>query len=768
MKNKIKALAALALVLCTVLPLASCNPANKPVKLTNVFRVNTLEMPEMFDYVNQIGCSGDMIWFYGYDRETYDPLFYTMGLDGTPGDKIKLGGTDEETGTSSSVNTICVSGDKLWGVVNSWGYDAETDTYTDETSLSCFTLDGTQIKSIDLKDIIDTEDEYVYINSLSVGNDGSLYMTYQSTVYIADSEGSPKNKIELEGVDYIEKMLCDAKGNILVFYYDSVEYNLQVKTIDPATGELGGDYSLDDLAKTNTYRMTASTDPNSTYELFFNTQNGVYGYDAEQGLSVEVLNWINSDINSNNVGSFFMLGDNEAVCYIRNYNTDTSELLKLERIPDDEVVPKTVLTMACHGLDYDLREQIVQYNRNNETYRIQIEDYSVYRTEDDYQYGITKLNNDIVSGKVPDIMIINSQMPYDNYAARGMFADIYEFIDGDEVLNRSDFLENYLGALSYDGKLFMLAPSFYVNTFAAKTKFVGDTNALTMDEFRAAVDSARAENEKMTPYQDITRDNLLQLACVIAYDEFVDKNTGKCTFDSDEFIKVLEFARELDPKSIYEDINYDELDEQFWLDQETAFRDDRVMFSQVYLSGYSAYWRQMKGQFGEEISLIGFPTKGENGSAFEISDAFAISARSRHKDAAWDFIRTYFLDDYQMKVSYGFPITHKALAHIAELESTMPELDEYGYTQYDPENPRQPTTYYYIANEQIDIGVIDDEHIAKLNDFLGSITKLMRYDEDVMEIIREEASYYFEGQRSAAEAADLIQRRVSIYVSENR
>ena len=44
----------------------------------------------------------------------------------------------------------------------------------------------------------------------------------------------------------------------------------------------------------------------------------------------------------------------------------------------------------------------------------------------------------------------------------------------------------------------------------------------------------------------------------------------------------------------------------------------------------------------------------------------------------------------------------------------------------------------------------------------------MRYDEDVMEIIREEASYYFEGQRSAAEAADLIQRRVSIYVSENR
>ena len=158
-------------------------------------------------------------------------------------------------------------------------------------------------------------------------------------------------------------------------------------------------------------------------------------------------------------------------------------------------------------------------------------------------------------------------MPYENYIARGMFTDLYEFMDADSEMSRDKFLTSILDALSTEGKLYMIAPSFSVQTLAAKTKFVGDNNGMNMDDFLAAVENTLAANDGMRVFQDLTRDYLLEAALCVSYDDFIDKNTGECTFDSSDFVKVLEFASKLDTKSIWEDINYDEIDEQFWLDQ---------------------------------------------------------------------------------------------------------------------------------------------------------------------------------------------------------
>jgi len=38
----------------------------------------------------------------------------------------------------------------------------------------------------------------------------------------------------------------------------------------------------------------------------------------------------------------------------------------------------------------------------------------------------------------------------------------------------------------------------------------------------------------------------------------------------------------------------------------------------------------------------------------------------------------------------------------------------------------------------------------------------------MMEIITEETSAYFEGQKTAEETADIIQNRIQVYVNENR
>ncbi len=53
-----------------------------------------------------------------------------------------------------------------------------------------------------------------------------------------------------------------------------------------------------------------------------------------------------------------------------------------------------------------------------------------------------------------------------------------------------------------------------------------------------------------------------------------------------------------------------------------------------------------------------------------------------------------------------------------------------------------------------------------MKDYLKSITKINKYDENISNIIKEESDLYFSGSKSADETASVIQSRVSIYLNE--
>ena len=80
----------------------------------------------------------------------------------------------------------------------------------------------------------------------------------------------------------------------------------------------------------------------------------------------------------------------------------------------------------------------------------------------------------------------------------------------------------------------------------------------------------------------------------------------------------------------------------------------------------------------------------------------------------------------------------------------------------------EKTWTYWIANQQINLGLMTEEAVARMDAFLESLTQCYQYDEPMMKIILEEASAFFSGQKSAEEIANLIQSRVSIYVAEGR
>ena len=53
-------------------------------------------------------------------------------------------------------------------------------------------------------------------------------------------------------------------------------------------------------------------------------------------------------------------------------------------------------------------------------------------------------------------------------------------------------------------------------------------------------------------------------------------------------------------------------------------------------------------------------------------------------------------------------------------------------------------------------------------DLLKNTTTFMRYDSSLSDIINEEIQPFFKGEKSAADAAKMIQSRATIYVNEQK
>ena len=124
---------------------------------------------------------------------------------------------------------------------------------------------------------------------------------------------------------------------------------------------------------------------------------------AKTDTKEKLVDWLACDVDSNTInnGNFGVLSDGRIVAVTYEDSADGPSrqvLVVLNRVDAASIQKKTELTLACFGLDHNLRSQIVKFNRSSADYRIVVKDYSEYATDDDYNAGLTKLNTEIISG----------------------------------------------------------------------------------------------------------------------------------------------------------------------------------------------------------------------------------------------------------------------------------------------------------------------------------------------------------------------------------
>ena len=238
--------------------------------------------------------------------------------------------------------------------------------------------------------------------------------------------------------------------------------------------------------------------------------------------------------------------------------------------------------------------------------------------------------------------------------------------------------------------------------------------------------------------------------------DFIDAKNGKCDFNNENFVAMLEYA-----KSLPEEINYDEMGDDYWVKQDSQYRENRTILAKCDVSDTRYVNDYINGYFGEKISYIGFPSDTGNGAVVEAGEQYLLSAKSEHLKGAWEFVRYYLTEEYQREVLM-FPVNKKIFVERAMEATKSPyTIDRNG-------NKQEYEYKMSIGGESVVLPNMTTEQVEEFINFVEGIDKCVYYDEDIEAIINEEIASFFAGQKNASDVARVIQSRVEIYVNESR
>lgn len=699
---------------------------------------------------------------------------------------------------NSSIGSICVAEDgTLWALSSAYTYrynlpedfDEETQyewDYYEEgayiTSLIHVDADGSVLNQIDLNSERNEEGYYSSVSSFKVDQAGNVYTYDWETIRVYGADGAliAEQPSSSSYSGDLVKLSADQVG-LSVYEYDeqSQTSSQYFVPLDPTTGAWGEKTKL----PSNAWSFFPGDD---VYDLYYEYNGNIYGWKRDGDVREKVVDWMECDVNSNNLSGYEILPDgriagilrsNRAFVYTGSSSasseSDTQnpmELVILTRVDASSIPEKKILTLACYYLDYDLRTHIIDFNKNSDTCRIVVKDYSEYATDDDYDAGILKLNTEILSGVIPDIMLTGS-FPVERYIAKGVFTDLYELIDSDAELSRDDFVPEVLSAAETDGKLYQIPVSFNIDTAVALRKVVEEYETWDVAALKDAMSKLQEGASIFGRYADRSTASYYLLERNIQ--AFVDWSSQSCRFDSPEFISILELIAQFP-----ETIDYEALEEEgVYVSDQELLNTGMQLLAPTGIYSIDSIAHQTRG-YGD-VLFIGYPSEdGTTRSTFGLNCAMAISSACENKDEAWGFVRQMLLPEYQGRdeMSWSLPINRKVLDQRLEeamqVEYWTDENGEKVDWDGDGEYDLMEKGGYWGVNpetgeeEYIPIYALEQSDVDTFRSLLESTGRISSYDNAIVEIINDEAAAFYAGQKTAEDTVKLIQSRVGLYIAE--
>jgi ABC-type glycerol-3-phosphate transport system substrate-binding protein len=791
-----------------------------------VWQSTYLEMPEVLpDFSNPVFVDGAIFYFANvytdillngksFSSETensaaergslnnaYPPLrelrFFSMKPDGSAPRLIEgfepssSGSASPSEGSYRIGATALADGQSMFIVENGdFNYlDEETGQWIRETPCVIRKIELSTGATVSDVDIAELSGKYpnIEIEHIAVSGDGMLATAAQYrdsrderdllVTALFDENGGYAGSAETDVSDKyfrINDLITLADGTLAVLIFESGKN--AVCPIDMESGALNE--SIGEIP----YNFNNIVGISESGEIISESKNGLELAKPGQTVSHDLLSWLDCDVDIYN-SQFIAIPDSETVIcstLIVDEISAKQSLITIKRIPKSESKQKTILTLACVDLDYATHSEILSFNKTNSGLRIKVIDYNRYNTNDDTSAGVTRLNTEIISGNIPDIILLEN-LPHDVYSSRGVLADLYPYLESDAEIGGRDGIVPVVRKVSEnDGKLYRMASSFSISTLLGNADYAGNENNWTVSDMKLILQT----NDGMRAFgQFVSRDDVLQEILDVNLEEYVNYEDGTVLFGTPEFIQLLDFIKTLptDRDTLY-----------------SAYLPEDEMLS-VYNGAQLAAVEAVINfrTFMENATLLedkdaykGYPCSNGKGSSLRLHNSVAMSSKCSDKEGAWSFMRRMFVPIYQYRHAGAFPTNSEVFdAQIADLMTPMylePIYDDNGellpmemsgefeYCRVDEngniEGPKGFATARTGNGEDtyLPYYAMTEEQRGRFMAFIDGIDRVWNEDLTLLNIVAEELAPFFAGQKDAASAAKIIQSRAEIYVNERR
>lgn len=427
---------------------------------------------------------------------------------------------------------------------------------------------------------------------------------------------------------------------------------------------------------------------------------------------------------------FFIYGTNKGLPFIS----------RIFPRPNDYSLERETITLACTFNNEDYLVLANNFNKHSDKYFLEIRESAEF---DD-------IKMEILTGNAPDIIKYNDVTIMENLMNLGGITNMYQLMEQYDGVKKADILPNIVEALEYEDSLYALSPTFYVNCIIADKNFIGEEYTdWSFDEFFSLYENRPAGMKLSYDYYTRSPENVFGRFCAGGYFDnlaaWIDGD--KCRFNSEEFIRFLEFCRNAETAS----------SEASAAEVATSLKNRTAMIGFAEGMNYIRDFQMLNAyQLGiDGLSYLSFPDTNSGGTV-GFQEFYSITENSDCQEGAWEFISYIMSEEYQscendsgrlftLKNAFEKSLAENTLK--AGQENSVGELGFNGYIV--PYN-------LYITEDEAEL-------IRKV---VSRCTAKIFSSEQISSICNEEFILYINGEYTAEECAEMIQNRVSIMLSE--
>lgn len=387
--------------------------------------------------------------------------------------------------------------------------------------------------------------------------------------------------------------------------------------------------------------------------------------------------------------------------------------------------PETEIILGDIGGASTLQEAVADFNGKNDGITITIHDYC----EENISDGISRLYDDILTGKGPDIISFSTdEMDVEVLREKGAIENLIPYLEKSDVIGEEDIVDSAHQVLTSDGGLYMLPTNFVLYTLITKEKWCSNKENFTFEEALRAV--RECEEDPM-----ISRDLFLQEGAICGgYSGETEDNR------LEQYIKI---AEQLPQQAMFQT-------------NDLLMREGKIPFNLECIGDMQQYLYK-KSVWGEDAVYTGFPGAEGNGRIFIFVNCFAINSQSTHKEEAWKFVESYFTEEGQKTIApnWNFSI----LQDVLDQQLSDSRKQEY-YQTSDGKREKLPILTYEIGGTYENVYAAQDEDIQDVREMINNTKVMQRSDLPFIGITQEETLYYFNGEKSIEETAAAIRNKI--------